>query len=102
MSNIRKKQTEESRAMEAKDCMLAEMRVLNEELRKSIATKTEEIKTLIDRVEGLKREKETEVSKVVLRQKLMEAEMRALIQEHDRQKQVAQEKLKTLSELFVK
>ena len=40
--------------MEAKDDMLAEMRVLNEELRANIATKTDEIKLLIDRMERFK------------------------------------------------
>lgn len=45
--------------------MLAEMRVLNEELRANIVTKTEEIKLLIDRLEAIKRQKDQEVAKVM-------------------------------------
>jgi hypothetical protein len=47
--------------MESKDAMLLEMRVLNEELRVGLATKTEEIKMLIDRIESLKRQKDQEL-----------------------------------------
>ena len=55
--------------MEQKDTMLTEMRHLNEELRATIATKTEEIKLLIDRIESLKKQKDAEVARVVARQK---------------------------------
>lgn len=58
---IKKKQAEDSRQMESKDAMLFEMRVLNEELRVGLATKTEEIKMLIDRIESLKRQKDQEL-----------------------------------------
>ena len=102
VSKIKERQEADSREMEAKDDMLAEMRVLNEELRRNIATKTDEIKLLIDRMETFKKQKEAEVAKVVGRQKQTESDMRLLIQEHERQKQVAQERIKTLSELFIK
>jgi len=102
VSKIKERQEADSREMEAKDDMLAEMRVLNEELRRNIATKTDEIKLLIDRMETFKKQKEAEVAKVVGRQKQTENDMRLLIQEHERQKQVAQERIKTLSELFIK
>jgi hypothetical protein len=88
--------------MEQKDDMLAEMRHLNEELRANIATKTDEIKLLIDRMETFKKQKDQEVARVVARQKQAEDEMRLMLQEHERQKKAAQEKIKTLSELFVK
>jgi nitrogen-specific signal transduction histidine kinase len=53
--------------MEQKDDMLAEMRHLNEELRANIATKTDEIKLLIDRMETFKKQKDQEVARVVAR-----------------------------------
>lgn len=58
IGKIRERQTEDTREMEVKDDMLAEMRVINEELRANIATQTDEIKLLIDRMETYKKQKE--------------------------------------------
>jgi len=69
VSKIKERQESDSREMEAKEDMLAEMRVLNEELRANISTKTDEIKLLIDRLEAFKRQKDQEVAKVLAQQR---------------------------------
>lgn len=65
VSKIKERQEADSKEMEMKDDMLAEMRNLNEELRANINTKTEEIKLLIDRMESYKRMKENEIGKII-------------------------------------
>jgi hypothetical protein len=79
VSKIKERQESDSREMEAKEDMLAEMRILNEELRANIATKTDEIKLLIDRLEAIKRQKDQEVAKVLAQQRQTQSEMRVLI-----------------------
>lgn len=79
ISKIKDRQEQDVREMEQKDSMLAEMRHLNEELRANIATKTDEIKLLIDRIETYKKQKDAEVAKVVARHKQTEDEMRLLL-----------------------
>jgi len=69
VSKIKERQESDSREMEAKEDMLAEMRVLNEELRANISTKTDEIKLLIDRLEAFKRQKDQEVAKLLAQQR---------------------------------
>lgn len=64
VSKIKERQELDSKEMEVKDDMLAEMRNLNEELRANIGTKTEEIKLLIDRMESYKRLKENDIIKI--------------------------------------
>lgn len=79
ISKIKDRQEQDVREMEQKDSMLADMRHLNEELRANIATKTDEIKLLIDRIETYKKQKDAEVAKVVARHKQTEDEMRLLL-----------------------
>ena len=100
VTKIQEKQEEDKVEMQAKDETIAEIRDENREMLGQLNMKTEEIKTLIDRMESYKKHKEIEIAKVKIKQKQTEEELKVLIKEHEKQKREAGEKLRLLNDMF--
>lgn len=71
-----------------------------EQLTRQNETKTQEISTLIEKMEGYKRQKDGEVAKIRKKLAQSEEDIKVLIMEQERQKKVANEKIKMLHEMF--
>ena len=83
-----------------KEAAIEELANVNETLMRQSETKGEEIRVLIDKMEGYKQQKDQEMLR--MRKKLAGAEedIKVLILEQERQKRVANEKIKMLHDMF--
>lgn len=100
VEKIRDQQEGEKRATHEKDAVIDEMGAQIEQLTRQNETKTQEISTLIEKMEGYKRQKDGEVAKIRKKLAQSEEDIKVLIMEQERQKKVANEKIKMLHEMF--
>lgn len=100
VAKIKDSQDADRRAAQEKDNIIEDLTLANENLVRQSDIKGDEIRTLIEKMEGYKRTKDQEALR--LRKKLAGAEedIKVLILEQDRQKKVANEKIKMLHDMF--
>ena len=100
VAKIKDSQDSDRRAAQEKDNIIEDLTLANENLVRQSDIKGDEIRTLIEKMEGYKRTKDQEALR--LRKKLAGAEedIKVLILEQDRQKKVANEKIKMLHDMF--
>lgn len=100
VAKIKDSQDADRHAAQEKDNIIEDLTLANENLVRQSDIKGDEIRTLIEKMEGYKRTKDQEALR--LRKKLAGAEedIKVLILEQDRQKKVANEKIKMLHDMF--